>query len=186
MPAKPKKPASRTAAKQGASRAGAPAKQSTQEAVAEAAGAAAGQYLREQRDVIGAVADVAGVATPESAKRAASDPLVAELRRQLVPLLVLHLMSLGPTYGNQLIDRITELTGGVLTVNPNTMYPMLRGFEARGLIDGRWEHPERRSRRFYALTAAGESELKRLKPGARDALDELGKTLADIRDELFD
>ena len=90
-----------------------------------------------------------------------------------------------PTYGNQLIDRITTLTGGVLTVNPNTMYPLLRDFEARGLIEGQWEHPERRSRRFYSLTNAGEEELARLTPGrARGARRARRRRSADIKAEL--
>jgi len=73
----------------------------------------------------------------------------------------------------------------VLTVNPNTMYPLLRDFEARGLIEGQWEHPERRSRRFYSLTPAGEAELERLRPGAQEALDSLGDTISNIKTELF-
>lgn len=154
----------------------------TTEVVAEAASAAAGQYLREQR---AALTEAATIAPEGVRKRGGADPLAGELRSQLLPLLVLHFMSQAPSYGNQLIDRVTELTGGVLTVNPNTMYPLLRGFESRGLIEGRWEHPERRSRRFYSLTPAGRKELERLLPGARKALDSLGHTLADIREELF-
>lgn len=148
------------------------------DAVAKAAGAAAELYLREQREA------VADPSAPPTAKKRGSDPLASELRKQLLPLLVLHFARKEPTYGNQLIDRITTLTGGVLTVNPNTMYPLLRDFEARGLIEGQWEHPERRSRRFYKLTAAGEEELARLMPGASEALDSLTTTLADIKTEL--
>jgi PadR family transcriptional regulator PadR len=153
-----------------------PKGKSAQEAVAEAASAAAGQYLREQR--------TPPEAAPATRKRG-TDPLAGELRKQLLPLLVLHFAKAEPTYGNQLMDRITKLTGGVLTVNPNTMYPLLRDFEARGLIEGQWEHPERRSRRFYALTPAGEAELERLTPGARQALDSLDDTIANIKGELF-
>ncbi|MGH2906205.1 MAG: PadR family transcriptional regulator [Solirubrobacterales bacterium] len=154
------------------------ASKAAKSAVAEAASEAAGQYLREQRDA----------QEPEAParRRGGADPLAGELRKQLLPLLVLHFTKEEPTYGNQLIDRITELTSGVLTVNPNTMYPLLRDFEARGLIEGQWEHPERRSRRFYSLTADGEAELAKLTPGARDALDSLGSTIADIKDELFE
>lgn len=153
-------------------------KTAAKDAVAKAAGAAAEQYLREQRE---AVADPSG---SPAAKKRGSDPVAGELRKQLLPLLVLHFARSEPTYGNQLIDRITTLTGGVLTVNPNTMYPLLRDFEARGLIEGQWEHPERRSRRFYSLTKAGEEELAKLLPGARDALEGLTTTLADIKAEL--
>ncbi|MBJ7459877.1 MAG: PadR family transcriptional regulator [Thermoleophilaceae bacterium] len=150
-----------------------------QDAVAKAAGAATEQYLREQREA------AAGPEAPATIrKRSSGDPLAGGLRKQLLPLLVLHFAQQEPTYGNQLIDKITTLTGGVLTVNPNTMYPLLRDFEARGLIEGQWEHPERRSRRFYSLTEAGEAELSRLTPGAKESLDALEATISQIKGEL--
>src|SRR5215204_5799052 len=100
---------------------------------------------------------VARTASLEQAQAAAggrgpgtADPFLGELRRGgLLPLLVLHLAAEAPAYGNQLIDRIAELTAGAVTVNPNTMYPLLRSLEERGLLVAEWEHPERRSRRFY-------------------------------------
>ena len=46
-----------------------------------------------------------------------------------------------PSYGNQLIEQIEELTRGAIVLNPNTMYPLLRELEQRGLIEGNWEHP---------------------------------------------
>src|SRR5687767_14443198 len=102
--------------------------------------------------------------TPGAGRGAgSSDPLIGDLRRAgLLPLLVLHFAAREPAYGNQLIDRISALTGGALHVNPNTMYPLLRSLEAQGLVAGEWEHPERRSRRFYAATDAGREELRRL------------------------
>ena len=60
------------------------------------------------------------------------------------------------------MDSISELTGGLPAVNPNTMYPLLRSLEERHLIIGEWEHPERRSRRFYRITGAGAHEHARL------------------------
>ena len=56
------------------------------------------------------------------------------------------------------MERISGVTAGVLSVNPNTMYPLLRSLEERGLIEGSWEHPERRSRRYYSITDAGREE----------------------------
>ena len=65
-----------------------------------------------------------------------ADPVAGELRRAgVVPLLVLELLGGGPSYGNRLIDGIAELSGGLLAVNPNTMYPLLRSLEDRGLAD---------------------------------------------------
>src|ERR671923_2746408 len=96
-------------------------------------------------------------------KPISGDPLIGDLRRAgLLPLLVLHYVSHEASYGNQLIDRIAQLTHGALAVNPNTMYPLLRSLEAQGLAAGEWEHPERRSRRFYRITQAGRAEHARL------------------------
>jgi len=109
-------------------------------------------------DPVREAVEAAAEAAPQ--ERSAPDPLIGDLRRAgLLPLLVLHYVREEPAYGNQLMDRISELTSGALNVNPNTMYPLLRALEERGLIEGRWEHPERRSRRFYAITPAGRKRL---------------------------
>jgi DNA-binding PadR family transcriptional regulator len=90
-----------------------------------------------------------------------------------------------PSYGNQLIERIRELTGGALVVNPNTMYPLLRALEEQGLLAGAWEHPERRSRRFYRATAAGEAERERLATELRPRLDRIAHSIRSIRSEVL-
>jgi|SRR5690348_13397654 DNA-binding PadR family transcriptional regulator len=114
-----------------------------------------------------------------------ADPLIGDLRRAgLLPLLVLHFATREPAYGNQLIERIAELTGGALTVNPNTMYPLLRSLESGGLLIGEWEHPERRSRRFYRTTEAGRGELARLNGELGPRLDRIVASIESIRAEL--
>jgi PadR family transcriptional regulator PadR len=114
------------------------------------------------------------------------DPLIGDLRRAgLLPLLVLHYLSTEPCYGNQLIDRILELTGGALAVNPNTMYPLLRSLEAQGLAAGEWEQPERRSKRYYRITAAGRAEHARLAAELRPRLDRIARSIDAIRDEVL-
>ncbi|HET8950195.1 MAG TPA: PadR family transcriptional regulator [Solirubrobacteraceae bacterium] len=124
--------------------------------------------------------------TPGSGRGAGSgDPLIGDLRRAgLLPLLVLHFAAREPAYGNQLIDRIESLTGGALHVNPNTMYPLLRSLEGQGLVEGEWEHPERRSRRFYRVTDAGREELRRLTGELGPRLDRIAASIEAIRAEL--
>jgi DNA-binding PadR family transcriptional regulator len=113
------------------------------------------------------------------------DPLVGDLRRGgLLPLLVLHFVAREPCYGNQLMDRIAELTAGALSVNPNTMYPLLRRLEGRGLIKGEWEHPERRSRRFYRITDAGAEERDRLRAEVGPRLERIARSIRIISREL--
>jgi PadR family transcriptional regulator, regulatory protein PadR len=114
------------------------------------------------------------------------DPLIGDLRRAgLLPLLVLHYLSTEPCYGNQLIDRILALTGGALAVNPNTMYPLLRSLEAQGLAAGEWEHPERRSKRYYRITEAGRAEHARLAAELAPRLDRIARSIDAIRDEVL-
>ncbi len=103
----------------------------------------------------------------------------------MLPLLVMHLIAQGPTYGNQLMERIAAMTEGVLSVNPNTMYPLLRSLEARGLIEGSWEHPERRSRRYYSITDAGREEYERLERDVRPFLDSIQRSIEVIVDEVY-
>lgn len=107
-------------------------------------------------------------------------------RRDLLPLLIFHLIRAEPSYGNQLIDAIETLTQGVISVNPNTMYPLLRSLEERGLIAGAWEHPERRTRRFYRITSAGEAERAALAAAVAPRLDAVARGVELIRNELAD
>jgi DNA-binding PadR family transcriptional regulator len=77
------------------------------------------------------------------------------------------------------------MTAGVLSVNPNTMYPLLRQLETRGLIKGEWEHPERRSRRYYSLTAKGRAEYARLVEDVRPFLDSVKSSIDKIVHEVY-
>ncbi|HEX8156275.1 MAG TPA: PadR family transcriptional regulator [Solirubrobacteraceae bacterium] len=127
----------------------------------------------------------AAAGAPARSGPGSSDPLVAGLRKAgLLRLLVLRLLGQGPSYGNQLMERVGELTGGIVAVNPNTMYPLLRALEADGLVAGEWEHPERRSRRFYRLTQAGAEERDRLASEIVPHLDELAAAVDLLRREL--
>jgi PadR family transcriptional regulator PadR len=124
-------------------------------------------------------------AVRSAAGAGSQDPLIGDLRRGgLLPLLVLHFVTQAPCYGNQLIERIAELTAGALAVNPNTMYPLLRNLEARGLVRGEWEHPERRSRRFYSITEDGRAECAALLAEVEPRLRRIGRSIQAIRAEL--
>jgi PadR family transcriptional regulator PadR len=106
-------------------------------------------------------------------------------RRDVFPLLVLHLVSREPTYGNRLIEEIERITQGVISVNPNTMYPLLREMESDGLVEGRWELPDRRTRRYYSVTPAGKREYKRLRAQVEPFLDSVIRSLGLIKSEVY-
>ena len=124
--------------------------------------------------------------TPTADPPVAGDPLIGDLRRAgLLPLLVLHYLALEDCYGNQLMERIAALTDGAIAVNPNTMYPLLRQLEAQGLARGEWEHPERRSKRYYRITEAGRAEHDRLRAAVAPRLDRIAGSIDAIRDEVL-
>jgi len=137
---------------------------------------------KKQREAVRETVAQAGLAPA----RKGQDPFTGGLRRrEVLPLLVLHLIAQGPSYGNQLMERIGAMTEGVLSVNPNTMYPLLRTLEGRGLIEGQWEHPERRSRRYYSLTDEGRVEHQRLVEEVRPFLDSVKSSIDEIVREVY-
>jgi PadR family transcriptional regulator, regulatory protein PadR len=144
---------------------------------------------RDPKSAAREAAAEARAAVPDDAPkrgRRGGDPITGELRkREVLPLLVLHYIDQGPCYGNQLMERIASLTEGVLSVNPNTMYPLLRNLEERGLIEGSWEHPDRRSRRYYAITEAGAQEYAKLLEETLPFLGALARSLDGIFGEIY-
>ena len=105
--------------------------------------------------------------------------------KTVFPVLVLHLLALEPDHGSGLMSRIEEICSGLLAVNTNTIYPLLRRLEERGFIVGEWEHPTKRSRRYYRITDAGRERLERIKAGMLPYLDTLAGSIARLRRELY-
>jgi len=105
--------------------------------------------------------------------------------KTIVPLLILHLLSKGPEHGYGLMERIELMTGSIMPVNPNTMYPLLRRLEERGFVVGTWEHPDRRSRRIYRITRAGLDRYEQIKVRVRPHLDALIEAMVRLRSEVL-
>jgi PadR family transcriptional regulator PadR len=143
---------------------------------------------RKRKPVAAAVAEATRATETPARGRGGrpSDVFGGETRRRDVfPLLVLHLISREPDYGNRLIEEIEQITQGVISVNPNTMYPLLRELEAQGLIEGRWEHPDKRTRRYYSITAAGRTEYRRLVEELEPFLDSVISSVSLIKREIY-
>lgn len=106
--------------------------------------------------------------------------------KTVFPVLVLHLLADRPDTGSGLMARIEALCAGLLAVNTNTIYPLLRRLEERGFITGEWEHPTKRSRRFYGITDEGRARLHRIKTGMLPYLDTLAGSISRLRYELYE
>jgi PadR family transcriptional regulator PadR len=144
------------------------------------------ERARRHKPVADAVADAARSGRSVRPAGRSMDVFGGEIRRRdLFPLLVLHLIEREPQYGNRLIEEIETITEGTISANPNTIYPLLRQLEADHLIKGDWEHPDRRTRRYYSITAAGRREHARLRTELEPFLDSVIRSVTLIKRELY-
>jgi PadR family transcriptional regulator, regulatory protein PadR len=121
------------------------------------------------------------------ATRAAEEVLRGPVKSKTVlPVLLLHLLEERPDHGLALMQRIEALCGGLLAVNTNTVYPLLRRLEERGFVTGQWEHPTKRSRRLYHITPSGRERLARIKANMLPYLQMLADSVQRLRDELYE
>jgi PadR family transcriptional regulator PadR len=49
-----------------------------------------------------------------------------------------------------------------LAIEESTLYPLLRRLETQGLLTSQWREEEKRNKRFYRLSPAGEEILQQL------------------------
>jgi PadR family transcriptional regulator PadR len=121
------------------------------------------------------------------AARAAEEVLKGPVKSKTVlPVLLLHLLEERPDHGLSLMQRVEALCGGLLAVNTNTVYPLLRRLEERGFVTGEWDHPTKRARRMYRITPAGHERLRRIKANMLPYLQMLSESVARLRSELYD
>jgi DNA-binding PadR family transcriptional regulator len=105
--------------------------------------------------------------------------------KTVFPVLILHLPDGGSEHGFGLMQRIADVCHGYLAVNTNTIYPLLRRLEERGLVVGEWDHPTKRARRMYTITPAGRERLARIKVNMLPYLDALAASVERLRSELY-
>ena len=80
--------------------------------------------------------------------------------RGSLDLLVLKTLSLQPTHGWGISQRIQQLSQGMLEVNQGSLYPALQRLEKDGLITSEWGTTDNNRRaRYYSMTAAGRRAL---------------------------
>jgi PadR family transcriptional regulator PadR len=125
--------------------------------------------------------------TPTTRREPVGDVIKGPIKSKTVfPVLVLHLLADASDHGSGLMARIENLCHGLLAVNTNTIYPLLRRLEERGFVVGEWEHPTKRSRRFYRITPEGRVRLDRIKSTMLPYLEMLAGSVARLRRELYE
>ncbi|MDE3156296.1 MAG: PadR family transcriptional regulator [Acidobacteriota bacterium] len=85
----------------------------------------------------------------------------ADVQQGTLALMVLKTLDvLGPQHGYGIARRIEQISGGLLSVNQGTLYPVLLKLEQEGAVASEWGASEHNRRaRFYRLTRAGRKQL---------------------------
>ena len=87
-------------------------------------------------------------------------PLDRELKKGSAELLILSLIEDTPRHGYEIGKMIETRSGGIVSFNVASLYPLLYRLEKRGWIRGTWvEKAGQRRRRYYKLSAEGKKVL---------------------------
>jgi len=99
-----------------------------------------------------------------------------ELRRGCLALAVLGQLRdehYGYTLRKALADRGLEIDEG-------TLYPLIRRLESQGLLQSEWREENKRRKRFYRLSADGETGLRKLLDEIRTINASLGAIFQEV------
>lgn len=76
-----------------------------------------------------------------------------------VDLMLMGVLRRGPAHGYAIIAALRESSAGDFDFAEGTIYPALHRLERAGLVESSVDTAQGRSRRTYALTAAGRKEF---------------------------
>jgi len=75
-------------------------------------------------------------------------------------MLVLQILSLKPSHGYGIAQRIHERSREIVRVNEGSLYPALHRLEQKGWLKSEWRPSETgRESKFYTLTRSGQKQL---------------------------
>lgn len=85
--------------------------------------------------------------------------LIMEFRRGTLIMLVLSQLK-EPMYGYNLVKVIEEAG---ISIEGNTLYPLLRRLETQGLLKSEWETSAAKPRKYYVITEDGSIVFEKIK-----------------------
>ena len=87
----------------------------------------------------------------------------AQMRKGVLELCILSILSKGDAYTTDLINRLKDAQ---MIVVEGTLYPLLTRQKNAGLLSYRWEEsPQGPPRKYYTITAQGLEYLNELQEG---------------------
>jgi len=102
-----------------------------------------------------------------------------EIPQGTLSLLVLRTLATGRLHGVGIADRLQQITRGVFSVGPGSLFPALHRLEEKDCIRGEWGELESgRRAKFYVLTKAGRARLAAETKDWNKATDAIYRVLA--------
>lgn len=93
------------------------------------------------------------------------DTVSKQLKKGVIEVLILKLLSNSNMYGYQIIQELDEKSSGVFKMKEGTLYPILYRLEDGNLIESYWEQEQEKRRvprKYYRITNTGSAELKNM------------------------
>ena len=103
----------------------------------------------------------------------------------LLPLYVMHILSLGPTNGNDISHQIGVRTNGRWIPSTGGIYPLLGKMEKNKLIAGKWDNPDKKTQKIYTLTELGIEELEKKKGLLKNKIEEALEVFNIVYNDLY-
>ena len=90
-----------------------------------------------------------------------NDKYERQMKKGVLDMLVLKLLSNEKKYGYQLIQELKEKSNGIFCLKEGTLYPILYRLEDEKLVESRWCEPEEKQlpRKYYVITDKGKNDL---------------------------
>ncbi|MDE6748714.1 MAG: PadR family transcriptional regulator [Lachnospiraceae bacterium] len=93
-----------------------------------------------------------------------NDKYERQMKKGVLDMLVLKLLSDEKKYGYQLIQELKESSNGIFCLKEGTLYPILYRLEDEKLVESRWCEPEEKQlpRKYYVITDKGKAALSEI------------------------
>lgn len=103
----------------------------------------------------------------------------------LLPIYVLHILSINPSNGNDIATKIGERTNGLWIPSTGGIYPILKKLEKEECIVGEWDDPKKKFQKIYSLTPKGIEEYETRKHLLKSRIEEALKVFKIIYKDLY-
>lgn len=104
----------------------------------------------------------------------------------LLPLYVLHILSISPTNGNDIATQIGKKTNGLWIPSTGGIYPLLKRFEKENLVRGQWDDRNNKMQKIYTITESGKEDLEEKKHLLKQKIEEALKVFNIVYKDLYE